>query len=111
MKKILYLCLVALAQTIRAVTLRCFEVTTIRACSAPPLFFPLSGFMMSGEDEDELVMRTIHEHQKRGRENEAFAMAFLFDSAEVGEIKRARNTGPRPGGSNASGCVSYRGSM
>ena len=43
-------------------------------------------------------MRTILEHLKRGRENEAFAMAFLFDSAEVGEIKRARNTGPRPGG-------------
>ena len=56
-------------------------------------------------------MRTILEHLKRGRENEAFAMVFLFDSAEVGEIKRARNTGPRPGGSNASGCVSYRDSM
>ena len=39
--------------------------------------------------------RTTLEHQKRGRESEAFAMAFLFDSAEVEEIKRARNTGPR----------------
>ena len=41
---------------------------------------------------------TILEHQKRDREIEAFAMAFLFDSAEVSKIKRARNTRPR--GSN-----------
>ena len=62
----------------------------------------------SGNDDDECDDRTTLEHQKRGRESEAFAMAFLFDSAEVEEIKRARNTGPRPGGSNASGRASYR---
>ena len=67
----------------------------------------------SGNDDDDCIMRnlrdrTILEHQKRGRESEAFATAFLFDFAEVEEIKRARNTGPRPGGSNASGRASYR---
>ena len=38
-------------------------------------------------------------------------MAFLFDSEAVEETKRARNTGPQPGGSSASGRVSYRDTM
>ena len=42
-----------------------------------------------------LCDRTILEHQKRDGEIEAFAMASLFDSAEVSKTKRARNTQQR----------------
>jgi len=55
--------------------------------------------MMSGNDDKcvmrSLCARTILEHQKRARENEAFAMTFLFDDAEVALV--VPGTGPGAG--------------
>jgi len=44
---------------------------------------------------------------KRNSEEAAFAMDFLFNDDEAGTMKRARNTGPRPGGRNMHGSVCF----
>ena len=63
--------------------------------------------MMIGNDDERvmrnLCARTILEHRKRGRESEAFAMAFLFDSAEVGKSSACATRGRGPGAATLLG--------
>jgi len=51
--------------------------------------------------------RALTATMKRNSEEAAFAMDFLFNDDEAGTMKRARNTGPRPGGRNMHGSVEY----
>ena len=45
--------------------------------------------------------------KRRSQDDELFAEELLFDHEELEHIKRARNTGPRPGGTNATGRKNY----
>lgn len=51
--------------------------------------------------------RALAARMKRNSEIAAFAMECLFDDDEAGAMKRARNTGPRPGGRNTHGSVDF----
>ena len=54
-----------------------------------------------------VIARALLEHRKRGADDDVLAEAILFDEDEEIEIKRARNTWQRPGGSNATGRTDY----
>ena len=45
--------------------------------------------------------------KRRSQDDELFAEELFFDHEELEHIKRARNTGPRPGGTNATGRKNY----
>eukprot|EP00613_Pedinella_sp_CCMP2098_P060687 CAMPEP_0171982880 /NCGR_PEP_ID=MMETSP0993-20121228/272970_1 /TAXON_ID=483369 /ORGANISM="non described non described, Strain CCMP2098" /LENGTH=685 /DNA_ID=CAMNT_0012635561 /DNA_START=176 /DNA_END=2236 /DNA_ORIENTATION=+ len=54
-----------------------------------------------------IIARALLEHRKRGADDDVLAEAILFDEDEEIEMKRARNTWRRPGGSNATGRTDY----
>ena len=45
--------------------------------------------------------------KRRSQDDELFAEELFFDHEELEHIKRARNTGRRPGGTNATGRKNY----
>ena len=80
------------------------------------LLLSLIGIMVAAAQQSgrvnlrNVIARALLEHRKRGADDNVLAEAILFDEDEEIEIKRARNTWQRPGGSNATGHTDYRGS-
>ena len=60
-----------------------------------------------GETHRNYDSRALAARIKRNSEMAAFAMECLFGDDEAGAMKRARNTGPRPGDRNTHGSVDF----
>ena len=54
-----------------------------------------------------LMARAVMVRKRRSRDDNLVAEELLFDHEELEQIKCARNTGPRPGGKNATGRKNY----